>query len=165
MHKSIIVATALMFGSSFAQAETFPVIQDETVLRECGDCHMAFPPETLPKALWQKIIGNLSDHFGEDASLDEATAAIILDYHVKNASDVSQSRAAKVKWNTTSPVTRILDAPRFIDKHKGCDAAFNDPQVKSPSNCLACHPDMQRTGSTKENLSFLPANVRSQCGD
>ncbi|MCK5445250.1 MAG: diheme cytochrome c [Rhodospirillaceae bacterium] len=160
-----IAAILVIVIATGARAETFPVITDQTVLSECGDCHMAFPPETLPKALWQKIIRNLSDHFGEDASIDDATVAVILDYHVKNASDVSQTRAAKVKWRTTRPVTRILDAPRFIDKHRGCDAAFKNPQVKSPSNCLACHPDMQRTGSTNENLSFLPASVRRQCGD
>ena len=165
MYKIALTAAILMVGVSSAQAETFPVIQNETVLRECGDCHMAFPPETLPMALWEKIIGNLSDHFGEDASIDDATAAVILDFHAKNASDVSQTRAAKVKWRTTRPVTRIIDAPRFIDKHQGCESAFKDPQVNSPSNCLACHPDMQRTGSTKENLSFLPASVRRQCGD
>ena len=165
MRNIIVVLGLFVFGASIAQAETFPVIKDQTVLQECGDCHMAFPPETLPKALWQDIIGNLSNHFGEDASLDDAMVAVILHYHVKNASDVSNSRAAKVKWRTNQRVTRIIDAPRFLDKHRDCENAFNAPQVKSPSNCLACHPDMQKTGSTKENLSFLPVSIRNQCHD
>jgi len=158
-------AAAMMFAAVTAQAETFPVVDNQAVRTECGDCHMVFPPQTLPKAVWGKIIGNLSDHFGEDASGQEpAVLAEILAYHVKNASDVSNVRAAK-KWRTTAHVTRILDAPRFKAKHKGCDAVWSHKLVRSPSNCLACHKTMDTTGSTKENMSFLPANLRNVCGD
>lgn len=163
----LTIATVLiaLTTASTARAETFPVIDDPIVLSECGDCHMAFPPQTLSKAIWTKIIGDLSNHFGEDASLDPATANKILAYHVKNASDVSKVRAA-TKWKTSRTVTRIIDAPRFIDKHRGCtDAVWNHEKVKSKANCLACHPTMDTTGSTRENISFLPANLRRQCGD
>jgi len=161
----LIVTAALIVAATGVHAETFPVITNQTVLKECGDCHMAFPPETLPKATWEKIIGNLGNHFGEDASLDDATAAELLAYHVKNASDVSTVRAA-TKWRTSGPVARIIDAPRFIDKHRQCpDAVWAHPKVLSKSNCIACHKDMQRTGSTDENLSFLPADLARVCGE
>lgn len=161
----VIAAAALIFAATAAHAETFPVISDQTVLTECGDCHMAFPPETLPKAAWQKIIGNLSDHFGEDASIDAPTAAKVLAFHVKNASDVSTVRAA-TKWRTSGFVTRIIDAPRFIKKHKQCsDQVWRHPKVQSKANCLACHKDMQRTGSTKEDVSFLPPALARACGE
>jgi len=160
-----IFAAAMMFAAVTVRAETFPVIDNQTVRTECGDCHMVFPPQTLPKALWEKIIGNLSDHFGEDASgIEPAVVAEILAYHVKNASDVSDVRAAK-KWRSSANFTRIINAPRFKDKHKGCDVVWSHELVKSPSNCLACHKTMDTTGSTKENLSFLPANLRNRCGD
>ena len=158
---AVLIAVAV---STSARAETFPVIKNQTVLSECGDCHMAFPPQTLPKALWTKIMSNLSDHFGEDASIDPAIIPEILAYHVQNASDVSNVRAA-VKWRSNAKFTRIIDAPRFKKKHKGCDVVWSHEKVKSPSNCLACHQTMDTTGSTKENLSFLPAALRSQCGD
>ncbi|MCK4940241.1 MAG: hypothetical protein KAR80_08055 [Rhodospirillaceae bacterium] len=158
---AVLIAVAV---STPARAETFPVIKNQTVLSECGDCHMAFPPQTLPKALWTKIMSNLSDHFGEDASIDPAIIPEILAYHVQNASDVSNVRAA-VKWRSNAKFTRIIDAPRFKKKHKGCDVVWSHEKVKSPSNCLACHQTMDTTGSTKENMSFLPANLRRQCGD
>lgn len=161
----LFAAAALLIAATSAQAETFPVISDKTVLLECGDCHMAFPPETLPKATWEIIIGNLSDHFGEDASLDAPTVATVLAYHVKNASDVSNVRAA-TKWRTSGFVSRIIDAPRFIKKHKQCsDAVWAHPKVMSKANCIACHKDMQTTGSTKENVSFLPPALARVCGE
>lgn len=160
-----LIAAALLFAATTVRAETFPVIDNQTVRTECGDCHMIFPPQTLPQALWKKIIGNLSDHFGEDASgLEPAVLAEITAYHVNNASDVSNVRAAQ-KWRSNAFITRIIDAPRFKAKHKGCDVVWSHPEVKSPSNCLACHKTMETTGSTKENLSFLPANLRNVCGD
>ena len=161
----IIAIGAFFLVATSAQAETFPVIKDPPVLKECGDSHMAFPPETLPKATWQKIIGNLSDHFGEDASLDAATAAQLTAFHMKHASDVSNVRAAK-KWRTTAPVTRIIDAPRFIRKHKQCpDAVWAHDKIKSKSNCLACHQTMQTNGSTKVKLDFLPPALTKVCGE
>lgn len=160
-----LCAAALALPSLSAHAETFPVISDPIVLKECADCHMAFPPETLPKATWTVIIGNLANHFGEDASLDPATAATVLDYHVQHASDVSSVRAA-TKWRTTTPVARIIDAPRFQKKHGQCpDAVWSHPQVKSKSNCLACHQTMQTNGSTKVTLNFLPADLQKLCGE
>lgn len=38
-------------------------------------------------------------------------------------------------------------------------------KVRSKSNCLACHPTMQKDGSTEANMKFLPANLKSQCGE
>lgn len=162
--RTLILAATLIFSASIVQAETFPVIKDKIVLSECGDCHMAFPPETLSTVAWTKIINGLEDHFGEDASLDAATTAHILDFHLKNSNDVTNVRASK-KWRMSFPVMRIVDANRFIKKHKGCEAAWVHKDVGSKANCLACHKDMQTTGSTKENLSFLPASIRATCGE
>ena len=160
-----ITLAILTAVSTLARAETFPVIENKTVLSECGDCHMAFPPQTLPKAAWQKIMANLSDHFGEDASLRPAVVAEVLDYHVNNASDVSTVRAAK-KWRASGTFIRITEAPRFIKKHKNCPReVWSHKKVRSKANCLACHPTMQTNGSTDDNLSFLPAKQRRQCDD
>ena len=159
-----VLFTASLFNASGVQAETFPVIKDQTVLSECGDCHMAFPPETLSKMAWTKIINGLEDHYGEDASLDAATTAHILDFHLKNSNDVTNVRASQ-KWRMAFPAMRIVEANRFIKKHKGCEAAWVHKDVGSKANCLACHKDMQTTGSTKENLSFLPASIRATCGE
>lgn len=161
---TLAAAFVAMLGAP-ALAETFPVIKNETVLRECGDCHMAFPPQTLPRERWVEIINDLENHFGENAALPPDLVQEILDYHVRNASDVSTVRAAR-KWRTRSNVTRITDAPRFRKKHGRCQPeVWTHEKVRSKSNCLACHKDMQRTGSTHADVRFLPAHLRWGCED
>lgn len=158
-------AALLAISVTSAKAETFPVIDNPTVMKECTDCHMAFPPQTLPKALWEKIIGDLSNHYGDDATLDAATTAEILDYHVKNASDVTNVRAS-IKWRSNKMFTRITDAPRFVDKHRQCPPeVWSHAKVGSKANCLACHTTMDTNGSTDVNLRFLPANLQAACGE
>lgn len=40
--------------------------------KECASCHFGYQPALLNKASWEKVMGNLSDHFGTDASLGKA---------------------------------------------------------------------------------------------
>lgn len=162
----LIFSAALLFlAATTVRAETFPIIDNQTVLTECGECHMAFPPQTLPKAVWEKIMANLPDHFGEDASLEPALVKEILAYHVKNASDVSSVRAS-IKWRASGSFQRIIDAPRFIKKHGSCpQAVWAHKQVRSKANCLACHPTMHKDGSTDAKMGFLPPDLQKLCGE
>jgi len=163
--RKFILAAALMVATSSAQAETFPVISDPIVLKECGDCHMAFAPETMTRVVWRKIMGDLSNHFGEDASLDAITVQHILAYHEANASDVSDTRAA-MKWTADAPFSRLTEGARFIEKHADCGAdVWTDPKVKSKSNCQACHKTMSTDGSTDADITFLSKDQQVQCNE
>lgn len=160
--RALILTVAVLFATvSTAKAESFAKITDQAVISECGtDCHMAFPPETLPSQSWKNMFNNLSDHFGDDASLDPATIQPLLNYYVQNASDVLNTRAAR-KWRTSGTPDRIQTAPRFKNKHTGCSAdmlaqVVADPKVKTWANCEACHPAIVKTGDAEENVRFLP---------
>lgn len=125
-------------------AESFPPITDPIVKTECSACHMAFFAEMLPKKSWETMLGNLKDHFGEDASLDAATLALVTTFHLNNAGDVLDSRGA-MKWREGlapgEAPERITLAPRFKKKHGGkeFDAMMIKKDAKSPANCVACH--------------------------
>ena len=41
--------------------------------QECDSCHIAYSPTLMPAASWKRLLGNLPEHFGTDASLDPAT--------------------------------------------------------------------------------------------
>lgn len=164
MRRIIFIAT-LIVAANAAQAETFPVISDQIVVKECGECHMAYPPETMTRSVWRKIIGDLSNHFGEDASLDAASVQHILAYHEANASDVSDSRAA-MKWTSDVLFSRLTEGPRFIEKHGNCaPEIWTDPKVKSKSNCQACHKTMQTDGNTDADISFLSKDQQALCNE
>jgi len=149
MKKALIIATTLIVASSAVHAESFAPIKDPKITAACGECHMTFFPQMLPQVTWKKIIGNLSDHFGEDASLDTATQAYVLKYHLGDSADVAATRAAR-KWmsgvHLNNPPVRITTAPRFINKHSEREFTrmWDRKKVKSKADCVACHKGAQR---------------------
>ena len=144
MRKLIIVAAAIGAALPALADERMPTITNEPVKKECGACHMAFQPQFLPQRSWAQMMGDLSNHFGEDASLPEAKRAEITDYLVANAGDVSSSREGRryVKSIASNQAPlRITEVPRWIHEHRGevPASAWTDPRVKSKANCVACH--------------------------
>lgn len=112
---------------------------------ECGACHLAFPPQFLPPRSWQAIMAGLDSHFGENASLDPDTTKQITDYLVADAAGPG------------SPILRGLDpqaTPLRITEtrwwrrqhHEIRPSVFERPDIKSKSNCLACHGGRGRVG-------------------
>ena len=49
------------------------LVNNEVYKKECGSCHFAYPAGLLPSNAWNKMMENLSNHFGDDASVDEET--------------------------------------------------------------------------------------------
>lgn len=97
--------------------------------KECGECHMAFQPGLLPAESWRKVMSGLAKHFGEDASLDADKAADIESYLVAHAGrgDGTKLRITEQRW--------------FLREHARITAAtWAKPDIKTPSNCAACHP-------------------------
>ncbi|MDH5558180.1 MAG: diheme cytochrome c [Alphaproteobacteria bacterium] len=144
MRKWIILAVLLGGAPAALADERLPPITNEAVKKECGACHMAFQPQFLPQRSWRKMMDGLSDHFGEDASLPEATRLEIAAYLEANAGDVSGSREGRkfVKSIAAdqSPM-RITEVPRWVGEHRGevRESAWSDPRVRSKANCVACH--------------------------
>lgn len=148
-YKQVAMALTLtsLIGTAAQADERYRPVQDESVKKECGSCHMAFQPQMLPKRSWQKIMGGLENHFGEDASLDEATVQHVRAYLVENAADAgwfSGKMMRGVKDGDTP--MRITELPYWVREHNEEVPiwAWSDPNVKSKANCQACHRDADR---------------------
>ena len=145
---SIIITALVLWGTTETLAdERYNPIKDDVVLKECGACHMAFQAQMLPKRSWEKIMEELPDHFGEDASLDKATSERIGKYLVSNAADagwLSGKFMRGVKDDMTP--LRITETPYWVREHgeEVPPSAWSDPKVKTKANCLACHPRAMR---------------------
>jgi len=144
----ILAVTILIASTSFAQAdERYRPIKDETVKKECGACHLAFQPQMLPKRSWEKIMAGMSDHFGEDASLDETTTQHIKTYLMDNAADGGwwNGKFLRGVKDDMTPL-RITEMPYWVREHNEevPNKAWNDPKVKSKANCMACHARAER---------------------
>ena len=78
----LILGRAQAGGSHY-----YPPVTDPVVKEECGSCHLAFAPSMLPASSWKRMMADLKNHFGDDATIDAASAARITEYLVANAAD------------------------------------------------------------------------------
>lgn len=127
--------------------ETVPPNPAETFLNECSACHMAYQAGFLPKRSWAAIMGDLPNHFGEDASLDEESRREIEAYLNANAAD---RNGRNPRWLRAIPANaaplRISELPWFRREHgaRRIARAKSDPRIGSISNCAACHRGAER---------------------
>jgi hypothetical protein len=123
----------------------FPPVTDPVVKEECGSCHLAFAPGMLPAASWQRMMTQLDDHFGDDASLDADTNRRITAYLVANAADSGGGRRRHGMLRGVSldnPPLRITELPKWRREHRKVrDWEWQDKKVGSKANCTACHRD------------------------
>jgi len=130
----------------FGRHKEVAPVHSDTYEEECGACHFAYQPGLLPRRSWARLMAPdaLSDHFGDDAALDEPTRreiAAFLDAHA--ADDSGYKRSIKVRRSIPKDEAplRITEVPYIRRKHADLDAARiqDNPKVKSLANCEACH--------------------------
>lgn len=126
---------------------------------ECAACHQAFHPALLPSRSWEKMMLGLEDHFGDDASLDEADAQMITEFLAKNSADFSTYEPAYKIRNSLAPTAApiaITATPYWVRKHEDIkDAVYHRSSIGRPSNCLACHSDAE-SGQYEDHLITIP---------
>ncbi len=118
--------------------------------KECASCHMAYPAGLLPAGSWQHLMGSLNQHFGNDASLDAASANAITQYLTSNAG--TYKRVSEMP-----PQDRITQSYWFTRKHDRHVSAstWARPSIGSRSNCVACHQGAEQ-GNFNEHSVNIP---------
>ena len=167
-HYVVVVALGALLtaaGNALAEDESYgrggtgvAPVRDASYGKECGSCHYAYPPGLLPARSWRKLMGNLANHFGDNAELPQEDVAAITGYLVKNAADRSNyRRSVRIADSLSARETplRITDVPYIADKHGEIPARLisGNPKVKSLSQCTACHTRAERG-------SFLEGEIR-----
>ena len=141
------LAVLLLAASQLALADKTPSVPLlPAYQQECAACHIAYPPGMLPAASWQRLMGNLQNHYGTDASLDAAT--------VKQLSVWLNTHAGTYKRvSAPPPDDRITRSAWFIREHDEVSAAtWKRPAVKSAANCAACHTQADQGDFRKRNI-------------
>jgi hypothetical protein len=117
---------------------------------------MAYPPGLLPERSWRKLMAELDNHFGQNASLDAVTAKAVLTYLVENSAERSTNRRA-VRFAGAVPASavplRITENPYFVREHREVSPdVWKLPKVGSPANCNACHGDAEQGTFSERNV-------------
>jgi len=138
------------------------MVQNETYLNECGDCHQAYHPSLLPKSSWQTIMFDLENHFGEDASLDKSTNTDISRFLQKYASEAWETEAAaRLRQISTTNPLRISRSPYWVKKHEDIsNNIYKQNNIISKSNCSACHSDATNGTFLDENIQIPKGKVK-----
>lgn len=136
-----------------------PAVTNVKYKAECSSCHMAYPPNLLPSRSWEKMMGSLDKHFGEDASLDDKVKKEIQDYLVQNSADVAPSRRSTKMLNGIGKDVvplRISETDYFKRKHHELsDQIFKRKAIGSKANCIACHQGAE-SGNFDEDFVRIP---------
>lgn len=149
--------------SYFSEQGVAPV-SDKRYASECGACHFAYLPGLLPARSWRRIMGNLDDHFGEDATLSPAVSKELTRYLVYNAGDIKRgedSRKLMRRLSANDAPLRITHLPYFKRKHRELPTRLvaGNARVRSISNCQACHTQAAR-GVFEEDTAKIPGYGR-----
>jgi hypothetical protein len=141
----VVSALAIVLAAGLAEAdERVTPVSDPVVRKECGSCHMVFPPQFLPGRSWRKIVDTLSDHFGENASLGASQRNVVLDYLLAHAADSPNAGREGRKFAASIPPVdtplRITETGRWVREHRKIEPGkWTSAAVKSKANCVACH--------------------------
>ena len=114
---------------------------------ECISCHTLYPPPLLPKKSWVKMMDNLENHFGDDASLDAVDTNSIKEYLVNNAGETSTKESAfkilrSMDGNDTLAITKTL---YWKKRHKDIqESVYKRKEIGNISNCKACHKNIEQ---------------------
>lgn len=141
---ALLTASALADGDYRLRIDKLAAYQ-----QECSSCHLAYPPALLPAKSWNRIMHNLENHYGTDASIDEATAVEI--------STWLQTNAGQQKAVIQEPdQDRITNSRWFIHEHDDIrNEVWLRPNIKSAANCSACHTGAEQ-GNFDEDFVRIP---------
>jgi hypothetical protein len=141
---AFLVAAAVAGKLGQLPAPAMPVATlDPVYVEECGACHTAYHPSLLPRPSWARLMGELDDHFGEDASLPGDTTAGIaawLDAHAAETADTKPANLLR-RVDPGNPIA-ITATPFWRRTHAAIpDAVFAAAPVRGRGQCPACHAD------------------------
>ncbi|MRI58596.1 MAG: hypothetical protein C6H99_03705 [Epsilonproteobacteria bacterium] len=152
----IAALNSSLTGSIYAPIEYEE--EHSAFFEECGSCHTLYPPFLLPARSWQKMMANLEDHFGDDASLDEPTRKSIENFLTQRSAEFSTKEAAVYILSSLKSATplAITETPYWKAKHAQIDdTIFTSKKVRSKANCKACHTHIEK-GLIEDDQITLP---------
>lgn len=135
-------------GYSSKRMDVAPV-NNTLYVQECGACHFAYQPGLLPENAWNKMMKELNNHFGVDASLLSEDFQTISAYLQQNSAEknMQYKRSRKIVQSLpkNSTAKSISTTPYMIRKHDEIrPSLITQPEVKGLFNCKACHTTAQK---------------------
>ncbi|QEZ90172.1 diheme cytochrome c [Aliarcobacter cibarius] len=158
MKKLVFLGLTACFMYAGEMDVTIKPVNNEIYKNECGSCHFAYPAGLLPSSAWNKMMSNLSNHFGDDASVDEKTFQTLSSYLNENSAEKSMNykRSRKIVENLNGTIPdSISKMPYIKKKHKEIkENLITQKEVKGLFNCTACHKNAEKGIFSEEDVNI-----------
>jgi cytochrome b len=157
----LIITTVALFGggkmlASIASPGWAPVQVPADYSVECGSCHDAYHPSLRTEISWRYLMSGLSEHYGEDASLDVATERVIEKFLAAHSAGKFDTEAAWRIGRIETQSLRITDTAYWKKRHGDiAERVFKLSSVGSKINCNGCHRDAASGRFADQNI-YLP---------
>lgn len=127
--------------------------QNASFAHECAQCHTLYAPFMQTSDKHEKIMANLENHFGDDASIDDETNKQILEFLCQNSAENSSSKWA-IKFAKNDDIA-ITSSPFWQKAHENIDKEiFKREKIKSKANCSACHENIEKGLISKALIKY-----------
>jgi len=141
---TLIISSILADTYSFSGKVGVKPVNNKLYKNECASCHFAYQPGLLPENAWNKMMNNLENHFGTDASLAQEDFISISNYLKTNSAEKNMhyKRSSRIvnsikKGDIPESISKT---PYIIKKHEEIKPSLiTQPEVKGLFNCMACH--------------------------
>lgn len=103
-------------------------------------------------------MGELENHFGDDASLNKEDTKIILDYLKTNSAQNSTRQASLMflKSINNKDIIAMTKTKYWEKTHKKiAKKLFEHEDIRTKANCKACHLDIEKGLIENENIKNL----------
>ncbi len=122
----------------------FAMPRDSLFVEECGRCHTAYAPGLLTATEWKRVMDDLQNHYGDDASLDGPSRLAILRWLEEGAADGPEATRLMRRIAETTVIGK--DLPRmtasrlFRHEHDEIPGhVWTRKSIARKSHCGACH--------------------------
>lgn len=152
---SAVLATISLAVTAPALADRLPMPADAppAYAAECGSCHLAFPPALLTAADWRRVMAQLKEHYGTDATVSDKADRELSAFLAREAGGAA-------RLGDAGDPPRLTGTHWFRREHRKVGPeVWRDPRVKSAANCAACHPGAEQ-GSYRERELRVPGHSR-----
>lgn len=158
MKKLIYLALASSFIFANSLKVSIKPVDNEIYKKECGSCHFAYPAGLLPSGSWIRMMSDLENHFGDDASVDSETFQIVSNYLKQNSAEKSMryKRSKKIIENLNGGLPESISKMSYIKKkhEKIKEHLIIQKDVKGLFNCTACHKNAEKGVFSDEDVEI-----------
>ncbi|MDR2000515.1 MAG: diheme cytochrome c [Zoogloeaceae bacterium] len=155
----LLFAAGLLASAAHAGKMTVPADASPAYAKECGECHVAFPPALLAASDWQTVMANLDKHYGDNAAIADEIQREITDFLVRSAGSDRRTAGATPMRET---LPRLTATSWFRHEHRRVpNSIWSGKQVRRAANCSACHTRAEQ-GSFREREIRMPGDARRE---